>query len=213
MATHPGATGWRDPHRILVAEEKQSAGTAKAASFALKTGFPLLICAPRMTTDIYRDTSAAVDRNALPVRPRPHFATAEPANTPLDLKRSRVFKREIADIRFAIVRIINAPGLFPRAFRSHADEKLQPIIGRFASLVFGFLSSTCGFPVALSIGDLSQTTRPHSAAPHRLTATLASPAWVSQTPDGSSALEATAPQAAERRNIPLPRGASFSLPK
>ncbi len=126
MATHPGATGWRDPHPILVAEEKQSAGSAKVASFASKDGFPLLICAPRMTTDISRDTSVAVDRNVLPVRPRPHFATAEPANTPLDLKRGRVFKRDVADIRFAIVRIINAPGPLPRALRSHADEKLQP---------------------------------------------------------------------------------------
>ena len=65
-------------------------------------------------------------------------------------------------------------------------KSCNPMTCRFANWGSGFLSSSCGLPVALSIGVLSHTTRPQRAVPHRLTATLASPAWVSQTPVGSS---------------------------
>ena len=58
----------------------------------------------------------------------------------------------------------------------------RPIIGRLASAGLGFLSSTAGFPVAGSIGLLSQTMTPQMPPPHLLTRTLASPAWVSQIP-------------------------------
>src|ERR1700722_8104203 len=58
----------------------------------------------------------------------------------------------------------------------------NPIIGRLASDGLGFLSSTCGFPVAGLIGSLSQTTTPQMPPPHLLTRTLASPACVSQIP-------------------------------
>src|ERR1700694_1638935 len=84
----------------------------------------------------------------------------------------------------------------PDHFRGPWDfmpmKSCKPIIGRFASRRFGFLSSTCGLPVALSIGDFNHTTLPQRAEPHRLTATLASPAWVSQTPVGSSDPDANA---------------------
>src|SRR5262249_35659035 len=61
----------------------------------------------------------------------------------------------------------------------------SPIIGRLASAGLGFLSSTAGLPVATSIGSRSQTITPQIPLPHLLTFTLASPACVSQTPDGS----------------------------
>src|SRR3954471_23545279 len=60
----------------------------------------------------------------------------------------------------------------------------SPIIGRFASAGLGFLSSTIGCPVAGLVGSRNQTTTPQIASPHLLTRTLASPAWVSQTPVG-----------------------------
>src|SRR3954451_18182969 len=69
----------------------------------------------------------------------------------------------------------------------------RPIIGRFASAGLGFLSSTIGVPVAGLIGSRNHTTTPQIASPHLLTRTLASPAWVSQTPSGLSALWARAP--------------------
>ena len=72
----------------------------------------------------------------------------------------------------------------------------SPIIGRLASAGFGFLSSTAGFPVAGSIGSFSQTITPQIPPPHLLTLTLASPAWVSQTPVGSPSACAKAAGAA-----------------
>src|SRR3954453_12864793 len=60
----------------------------------------------------------------------------------------------------------------------------SPIIGRFASAGLGFLSSTIGCPVAGLTGSRNHTTTPQIASPHLLTRTLASPAWVSQTPVG-----------------------------
>src|SRR4030081_2442620 len=60
----------------------------------------------------------------------------------------------------------------------------SPIIGRFASAGLGFLSSTIGCPVAGLTGSRNHTTTPQIASPHLLTRTLASPAWVSQTPIG-----------------------------
>src|ERR1017187_4747242 len=84
----------------------------------------------------------------------------------------------------------------PDHFRGPCDliplNSCSPIIGRFANRGLVFLSSTWGLPVALSIGDFSHTTLPQSAAPQRLTATFASPAWVSQMPEGSSARDAPA---------------------
>src|SRR4030081_3018741 len=61
----------------------------------------------------------------------------------------------------------------------------SPIIGRVAKAGLGFLSSTIGFPFAGLIGSLNQTTTPQICAPHLLTRTFASPACVSQMPDGS----------------------------
>src|SRR5580700_7653443 len=72
----------------------------------------------------------------------------------------------------------------------------SPIIGRLASEGFGFLSSMAGFPVAGSIGSFSQTITPQIPPPHLLTLTLASPAWVSQTPVGSPSACAKAAGAA-----------------
>ena len=63
----------------------------------------------------------------------------------------------------------------------------SPIIARLASAGLGFLSSTCGLPVAGSIGSFSQTMVPHMPPPHLLTLTRASPACVSQVPVGSPA--------------------------
>src|SRR5882757_6857355 len=60
----------------------------------------------------------------------------------------------------------------------------SPIIGRFASAGFGFLSSTIGCPVAGLTGSRNHTTTPQIASPHLLTRTFASPAWVSQMPIG-----------------------------
>src|SRR4051794_5533211 len=68
----------------------------------------------------------------------------------------------------------------------------RPIIGRFASAGLGFLSSTIGCPVAGSTGSRNHTTTPQIASPHLLTRTLASPAWVSQTPIGLPAVCAAA---------------------
>src|ERR1700681_263643 len=68
----------------------------------------------------------------------------------------------------------------------------RPIIGRFASAGLGFLSSTCGLPLAGLMGSFSQTTMPQIPPPHLETLTRASPAWVSQTPDGSPPLCAKA---------------------
>src|SRR5712671_6504788 len=61
----------------------------------------------------------------------------------------------------------------------------SPIIGRVAKTGLGFLSSTIGFPFPGLIGSLNQTTTPQICAPHLLTRTFASPACVSQMPDGS----------------------------
>src|SRR6185369_12355361 len=63
----------------------------------------------------------------------------------------------------------------------------RPIMGRFFSAGLGFLSSTCGLPVAGSIGSLRPTITPQRPPPHLLTFTRASPACVSQTPVGSPA--------------------------
>src|SRR4051812_20231142 len=62
----------------------------------------------------------------------------------------------------------------------------RPIIGRFFSAGLGFLSSTCGLPVAGSIGSLRPTTTPQRPPPHLLTLTRASPACVNHTPVGSA---------------------------
>src|SRR5882672_3827294 len=69
----------------------------------------------------------------------------------------------------------------------------SPIIGRLFKDGLGFLSSTCGLPVAESIGSRSQTTTPQIPAPHLLTRTLASPACVSQMPVTSPPAWACAP--------------------
>jgi hypothetical protein len=61
----------------------------------------------------------------------------------------------------------------------------NPIIGRLASAGFGFLLSVAGLPVAESMGSRSQTMTPQIPPPHFVTLTRASPAYVSQTPDGS----------------------------
>ena len=63
----------------------------------------------------------------------------------------------------------------------------RPIIGRFFRAGLGFLSSTCGLPVAGSTGSFNPTITPQMPPPHLLTFTRASPAWVSQTPVGSPA--------------------------
>src|SRR3954463_11372922 len=68
----------------------------------------------------------------------------------------------------------------------------SPIIGRFASAGLGFLSSTIGCPVAGLTASRNHTTTPQIASPHLLTRTLASPAWVSQTPIGLPAVCAIA---------------------
>src|SRR5947209_13128466 len=60
----------------------------------------------------------------------------------------------------------------------------RPIMGLLASAGLGFLSSTIGCPVAGLTGSRNHTTTPQIASPHLLTRTLASPAWVSQTPVG-----------------------------
>src|SRR5262249_8252514 len=62
----------------------------------------------------------------------------------------------------------------------------MPITGRLRSVAFGFLSSTCGWPVTASIGSFSQTTTPQMPLPHFVTLTRASPFSVSQTPTGSA---------------------------
>src|SRR5207237_5700492 len=62
------------------------------------------------------------------------------------------------------------------------SNSCRPMIGRLASARFGFLLSTAGLPVSVSIGCLSQITVPHSSAPHFVTLILASPACVSQVP-------------------------------
>src|ERR1700733_3462322 len=83
----------------------------------------------------------------------------------------------------------------------------SPIIGRLAKDGLGFLLSTSGFPVAGLIGFLSQTTTPQMPPPHRLTRTLASPAWVSQIPLTSPpdcAFAAVAPSSAIRIAIVRP---------
>src|SRR3954464_4278088 len=72
----------------------------------------------------------------------------------------------------------------------------KPIIGRLASAGLGFLSSTCGCPVAGLVGSRSHTTTPQRASPHLLMRTRASPAWVSQTPTGLPAPCAWASDAA-----------------
>src|SRR6202047_942442 len=64
------------------------------------------------------------------------------------------------------------------------ENSESPMMGRLVRAGFGLLSSACGFPVAGSIGLFSQTTTPQTPLPHRLTRTLASPAWVSQMPSG-----------------------------
>src|ERR1700756_3775602 len=71
----------------------------------------------------------------------------------------------------------------------------SPIIGRLASAGFGFLLSVAGLPVAESIGSRSQTITPQMPPPHLLTRTLASPCWVSQTPEGSRACARAGPAA------------------
>src|SRR4029079_9068896 len=63
----------------------------------------------------------------------------------------------------------------------------SPMIRRLASAGLGFLSSTCGLPVAGSIGCFNPTTTPQNPPPHLLTRTRASPACVSQTPVTSAA--------------------------
>src|SRR3954469_24660454 len=83
----------------------------------------------------------------------------------------------------------------------------RPIIGRFASAGLGFLSSTIGCPVAGLTGSRSHTTTPQSASPHLLTRTLASPAWVSQTPIGlpaDCAIATGAPSNAAKTEIVKP---------
>ena len=77
----------------------------------------------------------------------------------------------------------------------------SPIIGRLASAGLGFLSSTCGLPVAGLIGSRSQTTTPQMPPPHLLTRTRASPAWVSQMPAGSLRFCALAAGAASNAAI------------
>src|SRR5882724_808431 len=64
------------------------------------------------------------------------------------------------------------------------ENSESPMMGRLVRAEFGFLSSTCGFPVAGSIGSFSQTTTPQIPPPHLPTRTFASPAWVSQMPSG-----------------------------
>src|ERR1700694_639287 len=64
---------------------------------------------------------------------------------------------------------------------------LMPMTGRFASEGLAFLSSTCGFPVAGSIGAFNQTIVPQSPVPQWLMRIFASPACVSQMPEGSLA--------------------------
>ena len=76
----------------------------------------------------------------------------------------------------------------------------RPIIGRCRNAGLGFLSSTCGLPVAGLVGSRSQTTTPQIPAPHLLTRTLASPACVSQMPDGSPAVCARAGDALGNTN-------------
>src|SRR5215813_4164017 len=77
-----------------------------------------------------------------------------------------------------------------------AEKSGKPIIGRLASVGFGFLSSAAGLAVAGSIGCRSQTIAPQIPPPHFVTLTLASPACVSQVPVGSAAGSAWAAVAA-----------------
>lgn len=138
----------------------------------------------------------------LSVRPRPHLATTEAANTSLNLQLSRVFKRHVADIRFAIVRIVNTPRPLPRALRPHADEKLQPH-DRASRVPWIWILVV---NLLFSRRAINRRLKPNDSATQRGAASTYCYLGVSSLgqpdPDGSSALEATAPEATKRRKIP-----------